>query len=130
MTETELKQIHKNNLKLAELSEKHQLLKYDYGIGSKEITGMPYVGRVWDTSMNGVEEATDIEVEYNELLCGNERLIRKARRYIDSFPDWQLRLILTLRYVNGMPIYEIAPAIGVTEKVCETILMVHFANVF
>ena len=130
MTLNELKQIHKNNVKLGQLTQRYAELKGDYGINGKEVDGMPFVGRVYDTSMSKREEACDIETEYRELYYENELLIRKARQYIEQFPDWQLRMILTLCYINAMPTYDVAAAVGITEQMCQKILFAHFNNVF
>lgn len=131
MTEAELKQIHRNNLELEGLYWRWEEIRQTAGITSKEITGMPFVGRVFDSSMSDIEDKCDAELKYKELLYKNEQLIRKVRKYIETFPDWILRMILTLHYINGMPLYEVAAAVGeVTERDCEKILKVHFKNVF
>ena len=80
--------------------------------------------------MSSVEEACDIELEYKELYYRNTRLIQHARAYIEAMPDWVIRLVLTLRYINCLPEYEVAAAIGITEQECRRILVVHFNNVF
>lgn len=87
MTLNELKQIHKNSIKLKHLSEKYAEFKADYGISGHKNDGMPFVGKVFDTSMNKREEACDIEAEYKQLCYSNELLIRKAREYISDFPN-------------------------------------------
>lgn len=130
LREDELKQIARNNEKLEILSEKYQILKYDNGLKGKEVTDMPYVGRVFDTSMSNIEEACDIEGEYRELSYQTELLIQRARRYIEEFPDWKLQMLLTLKYINNLKTYEIGPALQLTERECETIIRVHFDNLF
>lgn len=130
LTETELRRISRNNEKLEILSEKYKILKYDNGMKGKEITDMPGVGRIFDTSMSNIEEACDIEGEYRELSYETEVLIQRARRYIEQFPDWKLRMLLTLKFVNNMKTYEIGPALSLTERECETIIRVHFSNLF
>ena len=80
--------------------------------------------------MNSVEEMYDVELEYKELYYKNMKLIQHARSYIETIPDWVIRLILTLKYINALPEYEVAAAIGITEQECGKILVVHFNNVF
>ena len=72
----------------------------------------------------------DVELEYKELYYKNMKLIQRARKYIETIPDWVIRLILTLKYINTLPEYEVAAAIGITEQECGKILVVHFNNVF
>lgn len=130
MTFQRLRQIHKNNVELEQLSNRYRELKYDFGVNSKEISDMPTAGRVFDTSMSHREEACDVEIEYRDLYYENEILIREARRYIEQFPNMQLRAVLTLHFINGMPMYDVAPALGLSERECEQMIRVHFNNVF
>ena len=130
MTEKELLQIGKNNRRMAQLKEKYRELKYDNGIGSRTQDGMPHGQSTFNTSMNSVEEMYDVELEYKELYYKNMKLIQHARSYIETIPDWVIRLILTLKYINALPEYEVAAAIGITEQECRRILIVHFNNVF
>lgn len=130
MTEQELLQIHKNNMELASLQAEYDRIVGGSLILGKEISGMPYVGRVFDTSMSKTEERVDIEMQYKELYYRNQLLIKKARDYIAQLPDMTLRMILTLKYINGMMTYDVAAAIGISEKMCQRILKVHFSNVF
>ena len=130
MTEKELLQIGKNNRRMAQLKEKYRELKYDNGIGSRTQDGMPHAQSTSNTSMNSVEEMYDVELEYKELYYKNMKLIQRARSYIEAIPDWVIRLILTLKYINALPEYEVAAAIGITEQECRRILIVHFNNVF
>ena len=130
MTEKELLQIGKNNRRMAQLKEKYRELKYDNGIGSRTQDVMPHAQSTFNTSMNSVEEMYDVELEYKELYYKNMKLIQHARSYIETIPDWVIRLILTLEYINALPEYEVAAAIGITEQECGKILVVHFNNVF
>ena len=130
MTEKEFLQIGKNNRRLKQLQEKYKKLKYDDGTSIKPQDGMPRAHSTFNTSMSSVEEACDIELEYKELYYRNTRLIQHARAYIEAIPDWVIRLVLTLRYINCLPEYEVAAAIGITEQECRRILVVHFNNVF
>lgn len=130
MTKKQFLQIGRNNRRLAQLQEKYRELKYDDGTSIKPQDGMPHSGGVFDTSMSSVEEACDVELEYKELYYQNTRLIQRARAYIETIPDWVIRLVLTLKYINCLPEYEVAAAIGITEWECRRILVVHFNNVF
>ncbi len=130
MTEREFLQIHRNNMELTSLQAKYDKIVGGSLILGKEISGMPYVGRVFDASMSKTEERMDIETQYSGLYYQNQLLINKARDYIAELPDMTLRMILTLKYINGMMTYDVAAAIGISEKMCQRILKVHFSNVF
>lgn len=130
ITERKLRQIGENNRRMEQLREKYQELRYAGGTSAKPQDGMPHASSATNSSMNSVETAYDIELEYKELYCRNMELIRKARAYIDEIPDWTIRLVLTLKYINNMPTYEAAANIGITEQECRRILTVHFHNVF
>ena len=80
--------------------------------------------------MSDVEEKVDIEIRYRQLYWENQKLIKKARKYISQFPDETLRQVLTDRYINGMDIILVASDVGLTMKQCEDICKVHFCNVF
>ena len=80
--------------------------------------------------MVDIEDKVDIEMEYRQLYWENERLIRKARKYISQFPDQTLRMVLTSRYINGLDIIMVAADVGLSMKQCEEICKVHFNNVF
>lgn len=130
MTENEFLQIGRNNRKLKQLQEKYRELKCDDGTGMKANDGMPHARSALNTSMSQVEEAYDIELEYRELYYRNMRLIQRARSYIEIIPDWVIRLVLTLKYINCLSEHEVVAAIGITEQECRRILLVHFNNVF
>lgn len=130
MTFWRLKQIHKNNSELARLSYRYQELTGDYGLSGKVITDMPACGKAFDSSMSSVDEALDTRLQYQQLAYDNELLIRQAREYIEQFPDWMIRMVLTLYFINGMPMYDVAAAVGVTEQECGKIMDVHFHNIF
>ena len=130
MTCSRLGQIKKNQAKLNQLREKHRELKSDYGLGSKDNTGMPTAGKVFDTSMSHLEEAVDAEQEYKALYYENEILKSEAREYIRQIPDVQLSIMLRLYFIKLLPLYEVADAVDISEKECEKIFRVHFNNVF
>lgn len=130
MTETELLQIGRNKRELKRLQTKYENLLGESAVRGQNSDGMPYVGRVFDTSMCSAEEKWDLEREYKILYGKNQRLIEIARDYIKQFPDLTLRMVLTLKYINCMLTYDVAAAIGISDKMCRQILRVHFLNVF
>lgn len=129
MTEWELKQIHKNNVKLEKLQREYENVCGKTGISPMRSDGMPR-GNSGKIGLEDVERKVDIENEYKILYRQNEKIICKARSYIETFPDEILRMILTERYINGLDIVMIAADVGISMRQCEEICKVHFNNVF
>lgn len=129
MTERELKQIHKNNVKLEKLKREYENVCGKTGISPMRSDGMPR-GNSGKIGLEDVERKVDIENEYKILYRQNEKMICRARSYIDTFPDETIRMILTERYINGLDIVIVASDVGVSMKQCEEICKVHFNNVF
>lgn len=130
MTEQELKLIHRNNMRLASLQAKYEDICGTVGITAVQSDGMPHGFGGKSLGMVDIEDKVDIEMEYRQLYWENERLIRKARKYISQFPDQTLRMVLTSRYINGLDIIMVAADVGLSMKQCEEICKVHFNNVF
>lgn len=130
MTEYELKQIHRNNRTLARIQAKYENICGRVGISPMQTDGMPHGSGGKTTGMEDIEGKIDIEIEYKKLYHENEKLIRKARKYIDQFPDEILRRILVALYINNLDIVEVAADVGISMKQCENICKVHFNNVF
>lgn len=130
MTEQELRQIHRNNMEMGRLQADYETICGSFGISPVQSDGMPHGSGEKSNGMSDVEEKVDIEIRYRQLYWENEKLIRKAREYIDQFPDEILRQVLTARYINGMEIMMVAADVGLTMNQCEVICKVHFNNVF
>lgn len=130
MREDDYNRINRNQEKLKQMSEKYKLLKYDLGLDGKEINDMPKQRNPFNTSMHTVDEAYEMETEYKHLYYENTLLINKIRAEINELPDLVLRMILNLKYINGLKTYEIAPTVGITEAECQMIIKVYFNNLF
>jgi len=130
MTEHELKQIYINNRLMATLQTEYEEVCGCIGISPLVQDGMPHGSNYKATGMPAVERRMDIELEYWRLYEDNRRLIERARKYIEQFPDEILRIVLTLKYINGMGEIEIAEEAGISVKDCYRITKVHFNNVF
>jgi hypothetical protein len=113
--------------RLAELYKAHK-----YAAMSSEInmSGMPTGKGGIDDSMSDIDDSVDIEIEYQALYLENELLIKEARKYINQLPDNILRMVMELKYINGMDEYEISAEVGVPYKQCCNMLKVHWNNVF
>ena len=130
MTEHELKQIYINNRLMATLQTEYDEICGRIGISPFVQDGMPHGSNYKDTGIPTVERRLDIELEYHILYEENRRLIERARKYIEQFPDETLRMILTHKYIKGVDIYQTAREIGVDANTCKAILRTHWNNVF
>ena len=130
MTEERMRKIHKNNIRMQYLAEKYREKRYHAMSSAINMSGMPSGSGGEDNTMGDVDDAVDIEDEYRSLYYENELLIKEARRYIAQFPDPVLRMILELRYVNGLDEWDVSLEAGVRYKTVVSILRTHWNNVF
>ena len=130
MTEERMRKIHKNNIRMQYLAEKYREKRYHAMSSAINISGMPSGSGGEDNTMGDVDDAVDIEDEYRSLYYENELLIKEARRYIAQLPDPMLRMILELRYINGMDEWDVSLESGVRYKTVVSILCTHWNNVF
>ena len=130
MTEERMRKIHKNNIRMQYLAEKYREKRYRAMSSAINMSGMPSGSGGEDNTMGDVDDAVDIEDEYRSLYYENELLIKEARRYIAQFPDPMLRMILELRYINGLDEWDASLEAGVRYKTVVSILRTHWNNVF
>lgn len=130
MTEERLKKIHKNNIRMQYLAEKYREKRYHAMPSAINMSGMPSGSGGEDNTMGDVDDAVDIEDEYRSLYYENELLIKEARRYIAQFPDPMLRMILELKYINGMDEWDVSLEVGIRYKTVVSILCTHWNNIF
>lgn len=79
---------------------------------SQTITGMPHVPGITDKVGRYSGEIADLRgiIEANIQRCFYE--LNRLNRYIDNVDDPQMRMILSLRFVNGLPWQQVAASIG------------------
>lgn len=130
MTEERMKKIHKNNIRMQYLAEKYREKRYHATSSALNMSGMPSGSGGEDNTMGDVDDAVDIEDEYRSLYYENELLIKEARRYIAQFPDPMLRMILELKYINGLDKWDVSLEAGIGYKTVVSILCTHWNNVF
>lgn len=130
MTEERMRKIHKNNIRMQYLAEKYREKRYHAMSSAINMSSMPSGSGGEDNTMGDVNDAVDIEDEYRSLYYENELLIKEARRYIAQFPDPMLRMILELRYINGLDEWDVSLEAGVRYKTVVSILRTHWNNVF
>lgn len=92
---------------------------------SPDMSGMPHgKGGVHSTTEAYAAEITDLEtiIAAKQIQCVHER--NRLERYIANIPDSETRLIMTLRFVDGMTWAQVATSIGAghtadrVKKVC------------
>lgn len=125
-----MRKIHKNNIRMQYLAEKYREKRYHAMSSAINMSGMPSGSGGEDNTMGDVDDAVDIEDEYRSLYYENELLIKEARRYIAQFPDPVLRMILELRYINGLDEWDVSLEAGVRYKTVVSILRTHWNNIF
>lgn len=112
MTKKELSQLYFLNREIERDQKKLQELQAAAEGKAVIITGMPKGTSISDTVGNYAAEIADLKsiIELNIQRCWYE--LNRLHRYIDSVEDSQMRMILTLRYVNGLNWQQVAYNIG------------------
>lgn len=112
MTKKELSQLFWLNREISE--EKRKLMELEAAAegGTAKITGMPHASGV----SNQVERYSIEIAELRDIIDAKIKIawheLNRLNRYIESVDDPQMRLILSLRFVNGLPWEQVAASIG------------------
>lgn len=77
------------------------------GIKSPSLTGMPHGSGVHDRIAENIPAAVDLESEIQEQLAMLEEKRDRIESWIQKQP-MRIRLITTLRYIDGLPWCEVA----------------------
>ncbi|MDP4152614.1 MAG: hypothetical protein Q8865_04110 [Bacillota bacterium] len=110
MTKTELSQLYYLNREVEQQQNRLKELQTAANKCTTMITGMPRGnGKDRDLLLAEIADLQNI-VELNLLKIQIER--GRLERYINGINDSRLRLIMRLRYINGMKWYQIAMEIG------------------
>lgn len=112
MTIKELSQLYWLNREIERDKARLEEL-YTKAIGCNQpITGMPHVPGITDKVGRYAGEIADLRgiIEANIQRCFYE--LNRLNRYIDNVDDPQMRMILSLRFVNGLPWQQVAASIG------------------
>ena len=112
MTKKELSQLYWLNREIEEQQRRLAELEALATNCTSRITGIP-VGRVVNDKLAAyTAEIADLRVliDLNLKKCFYE--LNRLTRYINGIEDSQIRQILSLRYINGLPWQQIAFTIG------------------
>lgn len=112
MTKKELSQLYYLNREIEEIQRRILELE-DLATGcTVRITGMPGGKGVSDKVGQYVAELSDLRclLDLNLKKCFYE--LNRLNRFISGIEDSQMRMILSLRYVNGLPWDQVAASIS------------------
>ena len=112
MTKKELSQLYYLN---REIEEQHRRLQELEDIATScttQITGMPHISGISDKIGKYAAEIADLKglLDLNLKKCFYE--LHRLNRYIESIEDSQMRMIISLRYVNGFDWEQVAASIS------------------
>ena len=116
VTTKELSQLYWLNREIERDKERLRELESAAQPGAQKITGMPSGAGVSDKIGNYAAEIADLRgiIDANISRCFYE--LNRLNRYIASVDDSQMRLILPLRYVNGLSWQQVAFSMGETDE--------------
>ena len=115
MTKKELSQLYWLNREIEEEKRKLAELTAAASGGVQNITGLPHVGggdKTGNLAILIAEQRDLIELKVKQSVIEYNRL----NRYIASVEDAQMRMILSLRYVNGLSWQQVALHMGLHDE--------------
>ena len=112
MTKKELSQLYYLKKEIIEQQKRLSELEALSTICTAKITGLPNGNGVSDKIANYATEIADLKslLDLNLKKCFYE--LNRLNKFIQSVDDSQMRMILTLRYIQGLTWQKIAYAIG------------------
>jgi len=112
MHKKELSQLYFLNREIEEQQRQLEELESLAKSCTSRITGMPHARGVVDKLALYAAEIADLRglVDLNLKKCFYE--LNRLNRYINSVDDSQMRMILSLRYINGLPWDQVAASIS------------------
>ena len=112
MTKKELSQLYYLNCEIEEQQRRLAELESVATSCTANITGLPKTDGIADKIAKYAIEIADLKglLDLNLKKCFYE--LNRLNRYIQSVEDSQMRLILSLRYINGLSWRQIAFSIG------------------
>ncbi|WP_039652106.1 hypothetical protein [Clostridium tyrobutyricum] len=112
MNKKELSQLYYLNREIEQLKSRIEELECIAVSDTSRITGMPHVTGISDKVGRYAAEIADLKglLDLNLKKCFYE--LNRLNRYIESIDDSQMRMIMTLRYVNELSWRQIAFSIG------------------
>lgn len=116
LTKKELSQLLWLNREIAEEKRKLAELEVAAAGSTAKITGLPHVtgahDKVGDLAILIAEQRDLIDLKVRQSVIEYNRL----NRYINGIEDAQMRMILSLRYINGLSWQQVAFSIGENDE--------------
>lgn len=124
MNKKELSQLYWLNREIEEQRRRLDELENISVSSTVSLTGVPSVRWTSDKVAKYAIEIADLKclLDLNLKKCFYE--LNRLNRYIESVPDSQVRIILALRYINGMSWLQIANSIG-GDNTSDGVRMIH-----
>jgi hypothetical protein len=112
MTKQELSQLYYLNREIEQLKNRIVELECVATSTSSRITGMPHASGISDKVGRYAAEIADLKelLDLNLKKCFYE--LNRLNRYIESIENSEMRMILSLRYINGLSWQQVAFSIG------------------
>jgi len=112
VTKKELSQLYYLNREIVQIQSRLSELESLATSSTYKITGMPFVPGISDKVGRYVTEIADLKalLDLNLKKCFYE--LNRLNKYIESVEDVQMRMILCLRYVNGLSWQQVAASVG------------------
>ncbi|WP_035288024.1 hypothetical protein [Clostridium sp. KNHs214] len=112
MTKQELSQLYYLNREIEHLKNRIAELECLATSTTAKITGMPHAPGISDKVGKYAAEIADLKelLDLNLKKCFYE--LNRLNRYIESIEDSQMRMIMSLRYINGLSWQQVAFSIG------------------
>ncbi len=116
MTKEELSSLYFLNREIEMLNERLSELERASTGASSSITGMPRGCGINDIVLRYACKIHDLKLLIDQRIreCFIER--ERLERFIQEVPDSEMRMILTLRYINGLSFQQIAYSIGYQDE--------------
>ena len=112
MTKQELSQLYYLNGEIEQLKNRITELECVATSTSSRITGMPHTSGISDKVGKYVAEIADLKelLDLNLKKCFYE--LNRLNRYIEGIDNSEMRMILSLRYINGLSWEQVAVSIS------------------
>ncbi len=112
MTKQELSQLYYLNREIELLKKRIEELECIAASTTGRITGLPHASGITDKTGKYAVELAELKemLEVSLKKCFYE--LKRLYRFVEGIEDSQMRMILSLRYINGLSWNQVAVSIG------------------
>lgn len=124
MTKQELSQLYYLNREIELLKKRIEELECIAASTTGRITGLPHASGITDKTGKYAVELADLKelLEISLKKCFYE--LNRLYRFVESIEDSQMRMIISLRYINGLSWEQVAASVD-SEASEDSIRMLH-----